>query len=275
MMARSRLRGSDRVRLVSVVLCLLVALAWAARSARAETVVEAWRSPFGTPHSASVDPRDGSIWAISGAWVVHLAADGTVLYRNDNLPRPMSISLDAVGDRVYVGLAGPWGDFTNDATVVCLTTDGAEVWRRVDFPGPPIVQAGYWSVWVGRGPWQIDSLYGGTGYLSRLSFMGDAVWDAEYPGAVVALSAGSSYDSGCWVSYESVWGDRGLLHLSADGGTLGEYPGASSVSVSNDDGSCWVATGDPWWDDAPGLTRLAADGSVVVPSFTPTGFTAI
>lgn len=54
----------------------------AATAARAETVVEEWRS-LGQPISVSVNPTDGSCWVADTGHqqVVHLAEDGAELWR--------------------------------------------------------------------------------------------------------------------------------------------------------------------------------------------------
>ena len=109
-------------------LCALAVLA-GARPAVGETVVEAWRSPFGAPISVSVNPTDGSVRSALGSSVMHLAANGMVLSQTNGFDRPRSVSVNSRDGSC-------WAADTYSNQVVHPSASGAELSRGGGFDWP-------------------------------------------------------------------------------------------------------------------------------------------
>ena len=211
-----------RVGVIGVFTLVLGALCLPAAG---ETVVEAWRSPFGTARSVSVNPTDGSVWAATGSSVMHLAADGTVLSQTNGFWSPQCVSVNASDGSCWVADTG-------SNLVVHLSADGAELWRGGGFDVPLSVSANSadGSCWVGD--W---------GQVVHLSASGAELWRGG-PFDVPKSVSVNPVDGSCWVGSGTV-----VTHLSASGAELwrgDEFWSVDSVSVNPIDGSCWVASSD-------------------------------
>ena len=253
---------------VPLLVVLVVAL-FACSLAAGETVVEAWRSPFGEPRSASVDPSDGSVWVVTGSSVMHLSADASVLSQTDGFWNPRSVSAnssdgscwvaDAVNSEVAHVAAGgevllrvasfsrPWCISVDSANgscwvadawagqVVHLAANGSEM-SRADLPGAVSVSANP----TDGSCWAADYE---AGLVVHLAADGTVLWQGSSFYQPEAVSVNTT-DGSCWVAdtYHSE-----VVHLGADGTELWRGNGfyyVSSVSVNPVDGSCWVTTGD-------------------------------
>jgi DNA-binding beta-propeller fold protein YncE len=237
---------------------LLVAAAWC------ETVEEAWRSPFGNSYAISVAP-DGTAWAASGASVLQLASDGSLLKQINGFRKPVAIA--AAPDN------GCWVCDQDAHTIVRVGPDGQETWRRdwfsrpwaisvnsedgsgwiadIDwgvfhisaagtvlanpplyFPKSVSVNSSDGSCWVAGGG---DPLYA---YVVRVDEGGNQV--AAGTGFIDPISVAADPLSGkAWVI-----DNYAVIILDDDGSELGRQSGLSSlasVSVDNADGTGWIA----------------------------------
>ena len=254
--------------------------------ASAETVVEAWRSPFGISYSVTVAP-DGTCWAATGASVLHIGIDGSLLSQTNGFLSPGAISAAPDG--------GCWVCDADLHATVRLSADGQELWRDEAFSRP-------WALSV--------SLADGTG------------WVADYDGSVTRLGAdgellatapiyfpksvSATTDGGCWVAgggsplyaYVVRLGPDGsgvaagsgftdpksvaadplsghawvvdasdVVVLDAGANELARQRGLSTVagvSVDASDGSCWIAD-----TNAHSVVRVSpVDGSVLMQQTT-------
>jgi beta-lactamase regulating signal transducer with metallopeptidase domain/DNA-binding beta-propeller fold protein YncE len=204
----------------------------------------------------SVNPRDGSCWVpdISHNQVVHLAKDGTELWRGGEFKQPKSVSPNPEDGSCWVA------DYGNNE-VVHLAADGRELWRGEGFKSPTCVSVNPTdgSCWVGD--------YGND-QVVHLAADGAELWRGEGFKGPESVSVNPT-DGSCWVA--DLDGDQ-VAHLSADGTELWRGTGfvrAWSVSVNARDGSCWVACGGKQEQDASGgwrdvghaVVHLAEDGS--------------
>jgi len=111
-------------------LWIVLPLLWAVCApGAAETVREAWRSPFGAGRSVSVNPTDGSVWAATGSSIMHLAADGTVLRQINGFWNPESVSVNTADGSCWVA-------DTRNNQVACFAARGGQRWRGGGFSGP-------------------------------------------------------------------------------------------------------------------------------------------
>jgi DNA-binding beta-propeller fold protein YncE len=272
----------------------LVALVFAGVCA-AETVVEKWRSPTGMfkrPFCTSVNPTDGSCWVTDQGdgpdtgEVVHLAADGTELWRGGGSFDPNAVSVNESDGSCWVA-------DHNNHEVVHLAEDGTELWRGGGFYYPTFVcvdpeDGSCWVADSGHGDlvhlspdgvelwrggaygWPISlsvdaydgsvwvANFGGSSSptIAHLAGDGTELWNAGYRSHAASVSANAT-DGSCWFSCESPAGVVG--HVADDGATLWEGTGFTAphaVSVDPRDGSCWVA--DTW---ANSVVHLAEDGT--------------
>jgi len=207
----------------------------------AETVVEAWRSPFGDTRAVAVNPSDNSCWVAAGASVMHIAANGGILSQTDVTWRPQTISVNQSDGSCWVAGYGVYytsdaGDYTVRHFVTHLAADGTVLLVDEGFASPRSVSVNPTdgSCWVAddRYPdWSAVVHLAADG--SRLSVTG-GFW---YPTSVSV----NPVDGSCWVTDN----DRDeVVHLSATGAELwrgGGIYGAQFVCVDPSDGSCWVA----------------------------------
>jgi len=251
------------------VVFVLALLVWPCRPTAAETVVEAWRSPFGTARSVAVNPTDGSCWAATGGSVMHLAADGTILSQANGFGAAWSVSVNSVDATCWVADSGGnqvvhlganeaqvwrgggfnwprsvsvnptdgscWVADTGHNEVVHVSAAGAELWRVGGFssPGSVSVNPTDGSCWVA------DS---GNNEVVHLSAGGEELLRAGGFNHPMSVSVNPA-DASCWVAD---WGNNQVVHLAANGAELwcgGAFGDCESVSVNRTDGSCWVAEG--------------------------------
>lgn len=215
---------------VPAVLALTMGCHSPAAAVLAEDVRDTWRSPFGAPHSVAVNPADGSCWALTGASVMHLAADGTVLKQIDGF-------WQATGVIPYLSVnprdGSCWVPDMSHNQIVHLAADGAEIWRGGGFKQPKSV-----SVDPEDGScWVADY---GNNQVVHLAADGRELWRGGGFKSPTCVSV-SPTEGSCWVAD---YGDNQVVHLAADGRQLwrGEgFKGPESVSVNPTDGSCWAA----------------------------------
>jgi hypothetical protein len=74
-----------KLRHLMCVNILTLLLGLAIKAARAEEVIEAWRSPFGRARAVAVNPSDSSCWLATATAIWHIAADGTILSHTDDI----------------------------------------------------------------------------------------------------------------------------------------------------------------------------------------------
>jgi DNA-binding beta-propeller fold protein YncE len=231
-----------------MILALLVGLA--IKAARAEEVIEAWRGPLeGYPTYVSVDPTDGSCWVAE--WdadeVIHLAEDGTELWRGGNFGfgELLSISVNPTDGSCWVAKLGDMQDDNPPSQVIHLAQDGTELLRVGTGIAVMAVSANATdgSCWVALG----------SGGLLHLSEDGTELLrvTAVHPYRVSVNAA----DGSCWVVDGST---NEVSHLAEDGTELARVGGFGggdiNLSVNPRDGSCWLGRGDE-------TVHLAEDGT--------------
>jgi len=262
----------------------VVLMCFAGPSAVAETVVEAWRSPFGKPLSVSINPSDGSCWTATGRSIMHLAATGAILTQTDGFVSPWSVSVNPadgscwVADYgsnqvVHLSAAGSemsrgggfdrpssvsvnptdgscWVADTYNDQVVHLVADGTELWRGGGFVSPESVSVNPsdGSCWVAQGH-----------QVVHLAASGTELWRGGVPQTNSPESVSvNPADGSCWVAeYGIRLTDSEVVHLNGDGSQLwqgGGFVSPWSVSVNPTDGSCWVG-------DIGQVVHLAASGA--------------
>ena len=179
---------------------------------------------FSYPTSVSVNPTDGSCWVGDGFWVVHLAENGTEVWRGGGMCCASSVSVNAEDGSCWV--AGH--------DVIRLAADGGELSRKVCDAWPASANPTDGSCWViahSNGRDQIVHL--ASDGITEL-WRGGEGWE---PSAVSVNSA----DGSCWVA------GRHVVHLAANGAELWEGEGLTlpwSVSANPADGSCWTAVSE-------------------------------
>jgi len=203
----------------------VAALGASVGSCRAETISEAWRSPFGTPRSVAVYPTDGSCWAAIGSRVYHFSAAGDILSEAP-MKAAGAVSVNAADGSCWA--SDLWGGWT-----VHLAADGSELGRATGVPLPRTVSVNSadGSCWVG-----------GWGWVAHYSQTGDTLWEGS-PGGYNQPNCVSvnSADGSCWVSAPET-GEA--VHLASDGSEIWRGPAvpyAGWVAVNPTDGSCWVS----------------------------------
>jgi len=222
------------MRVHTVPLLPVVLLTVFCRPAAAETVVEAWRSPFGIPRSVSVNTGDGSLWAATGCSVMHLASDGTILGQTSGFCSPASVSVNPTDGSCWVA-------DTYNNQVAHLSADGAARWRGGQFGRPESVAASS----ADGSCWVADTDHNQVVHLSE---GGVELWRGGGFSQPESISANTT-DGSCWVADT---GNSQVVHLSASGQQVwrgGTFAQPWSVSVNGADGSCWVADNGKW-DDA-------------------------
>jgi DNA-binding beta-propeller fold protein YncE len=197
---------------------------WVADTYKGEVVrIDEWRDWLGriqwtrtavrgftTPESVSVNREDGSCWVVDsgGSEVVHLAADGTELWRKACLKYPLSLSVNWTDGSCWVA------DSLNDE-VVHLAEDGAGISRvgGFRFPNAVAVDTGDGTCWVA------DTL---NNQVVHLAENGTELWrgGAFHQPKAVAVDP---TDGSCWVADT---GNDQVVHL-----VVVEGPPRASFSV--------------------------------------------
>jgi DNA-binding beta-propeller fold protein YncE len=227
--------------------------------------------------SISVNSTDGSLWvaewSLDGeewtAQVVHLAADGTELWRGNDPSKPWSVSVNPADGSCWVAAR----DFQAGlAEVVHLAENGTVLSRfaSVDYPSSVSVNPVDGSCWVAASSDVVHlaedgtELWRGGGFsypldlavdptdgscwvadsdnteIVHLAEDGTEVWrggSLDYPQSVSV----NPVDGSCWLAE-----GRHVVHVAEDGTELwrGSFAGAGGISVNPMDGSCWVAVGN-------------------------------
>jgi hypothetical protein len=211
----------------------IVACALAGAQARAETVVEAWRTPYGRIATASVNSVGGSIWAISGASLIHVTAEGSLLFQSTPVPRPTALAADSSDGTVWVILGGmdSHGLPSTTAELVHLSSDGRELWRSTLASGGLDlgVSPSDGKLWVENGEY----------LLVHVTVDGVVLWQSTEPVYDMAVD---EHDGSCWavLLYDDV------AHYSAANAEVGRnttVPYTMQVRVDPSDDSCWVDSG--------------------------------
>ncbi|NIR02031.1 MAG: hypothetical protein GTN78_17860, partial [Gemmatimonadales bacterium] len=238
----------------------------AATPALAEEVVEVWRSPFGTGRSVSVSSIGGSCWAVTGARVMHVGADGTILGQHSGFERPEEVSVNSMDGSCWVRDA-----LTEGHLIVHLACDGTELLRVGGFDEVSAlsVNSADGSCWVGH---SYDDEGGRRHEVLHLAPDGSELARVGGFHRVDALSV-SPADGSCWVGHSLVdsspwhWQAEGeVVRLAEDGTELmrvGGFQQVGSLSVNTADGSCWAAD----WNFFPGLFP-AQPKAVILPSWS-------
>jgi DNA-binding beta-propeller fold protein YncE len=221
--------------------------------AGAETIGEAWRSPFGTPRALSPNPTDGSVWAATGSSIMHLAADGTVLSQTSGFSAPFAVAVNPKDGSCWVG-----DTYHNE--VVHLDASGNELWRGDGFTNPGFVSVNSHdgTVWVAN--WGMMDQNNFPSFIEtslvHLSASGAELWRSSAFVRPISVSAYEA-DGSCWVADELA---PSVIHLDQTGkemARLANFEMPMRVSVNQTDGSCYITDGGY----APRVARVAADGS--------------
>ena len=184
-------------------------------------------------HSVTVNPADHSCWVgyrsvgtreMGG--LVHLSAEGAVLWEGGSLVSPECLSADPSDGSCWVADEGA------PAAVVHVAADGTVLWRGHSYSQPLSlsVNEADGSCWVADG----NSFGAG---LTHLAASGTSLLELE--GTFMSVST-NPVDGSCW-TYGGYGGGL-LTRLAADGTTLWSATGVGSrPCVNPTDGSCWVA----------------------------------
>jgi len=219
---------------------------------------ELLRLYYAGPKSVSVNPADGSCWIAAygasgpkgdpggvpppGNSVIHVAADGTQLWRSTDIQGACSVSVDVADGSCWV--ADGVGN-----RVVHLAADGTQLSSTPGFYllASVSVDPGDHSCWVA------DT---GNNRVVHLDSNGDV--QSITPGFNQPMSVSVSPDHSCWVADTA---NSQVVHLAANGDEVwrgSNFTNPGAVSVSSVDGACFVA------DTGGGhIVRLAANGQEV------------
>jgi hypothetical protein len=282
-------QASSRVAPASLVLAVLLCGA-AAVPARAETVAQAWRSPFGLPRAIALNPTDHSLWVAAGQSITHVSAGGEALSQTDGFGGSALLAVDSGSGSCWVARPGfgltrltaaggvSWSTglyasplslsvspldgscwLVDSGAVVHVAADGAEMTRLTGYENPSAVSVdpSDGSCWLGvLGRWDEGEGQEVGAAIVHLGASGGEIWRTEgnyLPGAIGAVSL----DGSCW------FGDNDqIVRLAANGTEAARVPGTgyiTSLSVDNSDGSCWAGSQYGGY----GVTHVAADGTVL------------
>jgi DNA-binding beta-propeller fold protein YncE len=215
----------------------------------AEDGTELWRGGFQGPVSVAVNPMDGSCWVADSAQVVHLSEEGEVLWRMDGFSLPRSVSVVASDGSCWVG-----DTFTSRVGKLAhLAEDGTELWSEVGADVSAISSnPSDGSCWVGYS--SCDEYTVCDGLVRHLAEDGTELWRGTEFSWPLLLSVNPT-DGSCWVADSGMGtADSSIVHLAEDGTELWRTTQFSGrLSVNSADGSCWVASGD--------VIHLAEDGT--------------
>ena len=194
-----------------------------------------------SPVSASVNTSDGSVWVAAGTGsIVHLAANGTELWRGGGYMYPGAVSVNPSDGSVWVADTG-------HSRVVHLSATGTILWQSSTFSNPDsvTVNPNDGSCWVA------DTR---NHLVIHLASNGTQLWSGAftYPKSIAVNTA----DNSVWVAGS---GGAQVLHLAANGAELwrgGSFMSPVSVSVNPTDGSVFVLDYGAYI-----LVRLASNGA--------------
>jgi len=230
------------VRRLLLTLSPLFILCLCAQPVSAETVIEALRLyMFGEPACVAVNATDGSCWVAEewgGTSVVHLAEDGSELWRGGLFYNPRAVAVDPTDGSCWVADTG-------HGQLVRLTSDGTEIVRES------------WGGVLGLSlnPADGSCWITGGGVAILLASDGSLLTEQWETCCAESIAVNES-DGSCWVA-----GRLGpqVIHLAADGTVLwrgGEFYQPDCVSVNPTDDSCWVA-------DNTDVVHLAENGDEI------------
>ena len=128
--SRSVCRCARRIGGALIAAVLSAAILVPSAIAGAETIGEAWRSPFGTPRVLSANLTDSSVWAATGSSIMHLAADGTVLSQTNGFSAPFAVAVNPRDGSCWVG-----DTYHNEVVHLDSGGEGAVARRRLHEPG--------------------------------------------------------------------------------------------------------------------------------------------
>jgi hypothetical protein len=292
------------------VVAFAAALLWLAAvtappcAAHPEHVDELWRSPYGVirsdsplwtraPLSAAVNPTDGSVWLTAGANLMHLAEDGTLLFRSEALYAPFRVAVDPADGSCWVleGLSYRVLHFAADGRLLsatpCRLEGGAEhpmynwltpspadgsVWvtgwfdlARIDATGAEVWRSSYMSRYISRYDFVNDGSFQAVvdpNDGSAWTLDGGEVVRVRPDGSEVWRVSGLGLDRVLDEDPrdQSVWTvlSGQVAHISSEGAVVGQASSERAVSdlhVSPLDGSVWVT-----YYDRPPPTAATAEG---------------
>jgi len=158
---------------------------------------------FQYPLSVSAYPEDRSCWvaeqgtwndmmnSFSGSAVVHLAADGTELWRSDAFYGPWSVSVDPKDGSCWVA-------DTNNHRVVHLDKEGNEIWSHswggFFLPLAVAVNPADGSCWVGADVGAFSS------EIMHLAADGTVLWRSAHPYHMPRSLSVDPNTGACWVA---------------------------------------------------------------------------
>jgi hypothetical protein len=207
-----------------------------AAPALGEQVVEVWRGGgFQLVSDLCVDPTDGSCWVGHYLGLVHLAADGTELYRRDS-GWPTSVSVNPTDGSCWM---------SDHPDLVHVAANGTELWRAEEYSCRS----------VSVNPTDSTCWTAGTGGVRHLDEDGTELVSVASFADAASVSV-DPVDGSCWVA--DIQGDE-VVHLAEDGIELwrgGGFHQPSLVCVNAADGSCWVIDGANGY-----AVHLRADGT--------------
>ena len=206
------------------------------------TGVRLWSNAVYEADAIAVDSGDGSVWIVEAVnnRVLHLAANGAVLWQSTAFCYPLSVSVNQTDGSCWVA------DNCGYA-VVHLASNGSELWRGGDFASPSVVavNSADASCWVGD-DW--------TDEIVRISGVGAETSRGGY--LMGPASVAASPDGSCWVADYDM---SRVFRFSAEGAELWHgsgFYGPISVAVNTNDSSVWVAD-----VDLGEVIHLAANGA--------------
>jgi DNA-binding beta-propeller fold protein YncE len=221
------------------------------------------------PGSVSVNPTDGSCWVAAPGedwppwpypvpggetgYVLHLAADGTELWRGEGVTYPVCVAVNPADGSCWVARIGETRGSLCDTEVVHLAEDGTELLRQwIDCLQSVAVNPVDGSCWVGS-----------FGWLTHMAEDGTCLWEggATHGGSLATFSAVSvnPSDGSCWLADPE---GPLVLRVAEDGSELWcaeGYDNPTCVSVNPTDGSCWMVD-DHHSGSKRALLHLAENG---------------
>jgi DNA-binding beta-propeller fold protein YncE len=206
----------------------------------------------------AVNPADGSCWVASGS-LLHLAADGTELWRGPLTSGVVAIGMNPVDGSVWVA---DWPD------IMHLDAGGNELSRRQPWPDLAVYINGITVNPLDGSAWLACTLG-----VAHLAPDGSVLWDGDEGPPARDVSVDPRNGS-VWATKHG--GADRVVHFAADGTTLWRmaadyFPGF--VAANPADGSCWVTDPSGLWLPAAlagGLAHVSADGTTLWHSAPPT-----
>ncbi len=216
-----------------------------------------WRGDgFSSPWSLSVNPGDGSCWVGDmGEWdraaqryvgsaIVHIAADGTELWRNTDFCSVQAVAVDPTDSSCWVGDGSPSPEWP--APLIHFTASGWEMWRGtyLAWPGKIAVNSADSSVWAADSSSILHLASDGT-----VLFLSSET-APELPIYGIMSIAVSPADGSCWVVGESSGASpqsaTDIVQLAPDGTLIWQgdlFCCPQDLSLNSADGTLWVVDG--------------------------------